>query len=71
MLYGKKAEGSNRKSTFRWQEGKEVFLKKTNREGRLRGRRRTRRWAVGEMKDGENFKKEVASSGECLRGHIK
>lgn len=49
---GKKAEGRKKKSTFRRQEWKEVFLKKTTREGSLRGRRGTRRWAVGEVKEG-------------------
>ena len=66
MLREKEAEGGNRKSTFRWQEGKEVFLKETG-EGSLRGRRRTRRCAVGEAKEGEHFKKGVASSGKYLR----
>lgn len=49
MLCGKKAEGRNRKSTFRWQEGKDEFLKETIRKGSLRGRNRTRRCAVGEV----------------------
>lgn len=52
MLREKEAEGGNRKSTFRWQEGKEVFLKETG-EGSLRGRRRIRKCAVGEVKEGE------------------
>lgn len=53
MLREKEAEGGNRKSTFRWQEGKEVFLKETG-EGNLRGRRRIRKCAVGEAKEGHS-----------------
>ena len=64
LLYGKKAEGRNRKSTFRWQEGKAVFFEDTIQVGSLRGRRRTRGCAVGEATEGENFEKEVASAGE-------
>lgn len=66
MLREKEAEGGNRKSTFRWQEGKEVFLKETG-EGSLRGRRRIRKCAVGEVKEGEHLKNSVAGSGKCLR----
>lgn len=54
MLHEKKEHG-DRKSTFRWQEGK-VF----------RSRKRTRRCAVGEAKAGENFREAVASPGKCL-----
>lgn len=56
MLHGKKADGGNRKSNFRWQEGKEVFLKETG-EGSLRGSMRTRKCTVVEAKEGQNFKK--------------
>lgn len=42
-----------------------MFLKESG-EGSLRGRR-TRRCAVGEAKEGEHFKKGVASSGKYLR----
>lgn len=66
MLHEEKAEGGDRKSAFRWQGGEEVFLKDTG-EGSLIGRRRTRRCLVREAKEGQNFKKGVASLGKCLR----
>ena len=66
MLREKEAEGGNRKSTFRWQEGKEVFLKETG-DGSLRGRRGLRKCAVWEVKEGEHLMNSVPGSGKCLR----
>lgn len=66
MLREKEAEGGNRKSTFRWQVGEEVLLKETG-EGSLRGRRRIRKCAAGEVKEGEHLVNRAAGSGKCLR----